>query len=71
MQTLQDAAGLRATIRGWRTQGHTVGFVPTMGNLHAGHHSLVKLARARADRVVASVFVNPTQFGPNETSVVL
>lgn len=66
MQTLQDAAGLRATIRGWRTQGQTIGFVPTMGNLHAGHHSLVKLARARADRVVASVFVNPTQFGPNE-----
>ena len=66
MQTLQDAAGLRATIRGWRTQGHTIGFVPTMGNLHAGHHALVKLARARTDRVVASVFVNPTQFGPNE-----
>jgi pantoate--beta-alanine ligase len=66
MQTIQDAAGLRATIRGWRTQGHMIGFVPTMGNLHAGHHSLVKLARARADRVVASVFVNPTQFGPNE-----
>jgi len=66
MQTVQDAAGLRATIRGWRIQGQTVGFVPTMGNLHEGHHSLIKLARARADRVVASVFVNPTQFGPNE-----
>lgn len=66
MQTVQDAAGLRATIRGWRVQGQTVGFVPTMGNLHEGHHSLIKLARARADRVVASVFVNPTQFGPGE-----
>jgi pantoate--beta-alanine ligase len=66
MQTVQDAAALRATIRGWRSQGQTVGFVPTLGNLHAGHHSLVKLARARTDRVVASVFVNPTQFGPNE-----
>lgn len=66
MQTVQDAAALRATIRGWRGQGLTVGFVPTMGNLHAGHHSLIKLARARADRVVASVFVNPTQFGPHE-----
>ncbi|SFS01303.1 pantoate--beta-alanine ligase [Dyella sp. OK004] len=66
MQTVQDAAALRAVIRGWRSQGQTVGFVPTMGNLHAGHHSLIKLARARADRVVASVFVNPTQFGPNE-----
>ena len=66
MQTVQDAAALRAMIRGWRGQGLTVGFVPTMGNLHTGHHSLIKLARARADRVVASVFVNPTQFGPNE-----
>src|SRR5215469_2298838 len=66
MQTLQDAAGLRATIRGWRGQGQTIGFVPTMGNLHDGHYSLVKLARTRTDRVVASVFVNPTQFGPNE-----
>ncbi|KRE89633.1 pantoate--beta-alanine ligase [Frateuria sp. Soil773] len=66
MQTVQDVAALRAAIRGWRAQGQTVGFVPTMGNLHAGHHSLIKLARARADRVVASVFVNPTQFGPNE-----
>jgi len=66
MQTVQDAAGLRATIRGWRIQGQTVGFVPTMGNLHEGHHSLIRLARARADRVVASVFVNPTQFGPGE-----
>jgi pantoate--beta-alanine ligase len=66
MQTVQDAPALRAAIRGWRSQGQTVGLVPTMGNLHAGHHSLLKLARARADRVVASVFVNPTQFGPNE-----
>ncbi|MGH8160183.1 MAG: pantoate--beta-alanine ligase [Rhodanobacter sp.] len=66
MQTVQDAPALRAAIRGWRTKGQTVGFVPTMGNLHAGHQSLIKLARARTDRVVASVFVNPTQFGPNE-----
>ncbi|MFC5741653.1 pantoate--beta-alanine ligase [Dyella tabacisoli] len=66
MQTVQDAAALRAAIRGWRSQGQTVGFVPTMGNLHAGHHALIKLARARTDRVVASIFVNPTQFGPNE-----
>lgn len=66
MQTVQDVPALRAAIRGWRTKGQTVGFVPTMGNLHAGHQSLIKLARARAERVVASVFVNPTQFGPNE-----
>ncbi|WP_049622985.1 pantoate--beta-alanine ligase [Frateuria defendens] len=66
MQTVQDAAALRAAIRGWRAQGQTVGLVPTMGNLHAGHYSLIKLAQSRVDRVVASVFVNPTQFGPNE-----
>jgi pantoate--beta-alanine ligase len=66
MQTVQDAPALRAAIRGWRAKGQTVGFVPTMGNLHAGHQSLIKLARARTERVVASVFVNPTQFGPNE-----
>lgn len=66
MQTVHDAPGLRAIIRGWRSQGLTVGLVPTMGNLHAGHFSLVKLARSRVDRVVASVFVNPTQFGPEE-----
>ncbi len=66
MQTVHDAPSLRATVRGWRGKGQTVGFVPTMGNLHAGHQSLIKLARARTDRVVASVFVNPTQFGPNE-----
>jgi pantoate--beta-alanine ligase len=66
MQTVHDAGALRAVVRGWRSAGQTVGFVPTMGNLHAGHHALIRLARARADRVVASVFVNPTQFGPNE-----
>lgn len=66
MQTVQDVPALRAAIRGWRSKGETVGFVPTMGNLHAGHQSLIKLARARTERVIASVFVNPTQFGPNE-----
>ena len=62
--TMLDA--LRAEVRGWRQTGQRIAFVPTMGNLHAGHYSLIALARQHADRVVASVFVNPTQFGPNE-----
>ncbi len=63
---VHDLQTLRARVAGWKREGLRVGLVPTMGNLHAGHHSLVRLARTQADRVVASVFVNPTQFGPNE-----
>ena len=66
MRTVGDLRALRACIRAWKQEGQRVGFVPTMGNLHAGHFSLVDLARRYADRVVASVFVNPTQFGPSE-----
>ena len=62
----RELEALRAPVGDWKRAGLRVGFVPTMGNLHAGHHSLVALARRHADRVVASVFVNPTQFGPNE-----
>ena len=61
-----DAASLRDRVSAWRRAGERIAFVPTMGNLHAGHYALVAEARARCDRVVASVFVNPTQFGPNE-----
>lgn len=66
IETVTDLARLRARVAQWKGQGQRVAFVPTMGNLHAGHRSLVALARERADRVVASVFVNPTQFGPGE-----
>lgn len=57
---------LRALVRGFRTAGETVALVPTMGALHAGHLALVRAAQAECRRVVATIFVNPTQFGPNE-----
>lgn len=66
MQTLTRIAALRAQLQQWRARGERVAFVPTMGNLHAGHISLIELARQHGERFVASIFVNPMQFGPNE-----
>ena len=66
IEVVDRLEALRERIAAFRASGERVAFVPTMGNLHAGHFSLVDLARGHADRVVASVFVNPTQFGPSE-----
>jgi len=66
MRVVDSLAALRAQVRQWRAAGQSIGFVPTMGNLHAGHLALVAQTRQRADRVVVSIFVNPLQFGPGE-----
>lgn len=66
MNTISCVAQLRTAIAQARAAGQRIAFVPTMGNLHAGHIALITQAVARADFVVASIFVNPLQFGPNE-----
>lgn len=66
METATTIAAVRERVREWHRAGQRVAFVPTMGNLHRGHVSLIEAARRHGDRFVASLFVNPMQFGPNE-----
>ncbi|MGQ7249872.1 pantoate--beta-alanine ligase [Halomonas sp. V046] len=66
MHTTSDVCDLRTRLDAQRRAGHRIGLVPTMGNLHRGHLALVEAARARCDTIVATIFVNPLQFGPNE-----
>lgn len=66
MIQVTDIPDLRGQVADWRGQGARIALVPTMGNLHAGHLTLVRSARALAGRVVVSIFVNPLQFGPSE-----
>jgi pantoate--beta-alanine ligase len=66
IETVRDGAALRQRITAWRSAGERVGLVPTMGGIHDGHLALVHAAREGCDRVVATLFVNPKQFGPSE-----
>ncbi len=66
MQIIETVEAMKAQVAVWKAEELTVGLVPTMGSLHEGHESLMDAARAACDKVVASVFVNPIQFGPDE-----
>lgn len=66
LRTVSTVSAVREAVARWRAAGETIAFAPTMGNLHAGHLSLARLGARAAGRVVMSIFVNPTQFGPSE-----
>src|SRR5690554_3946156 len=69
MQIVDSILSLRAQVKTWRTSGDAIAIVPTMGNLHDGHISLVKKAQTLADKVVVSIFVNPLQFDDKQDLV--